>query len=141
MKTIAVFQSDLFDRTWPEDVNDALPWGKDLAEYLITHLRAAGASIFYEPIQGVEGWEVDGVISNIPFSLFVHWFPFGSHPSKDYWAIQPSIRHGLIATLFGKRDKPSELAPLCQVLDQILRSEIQIVNLQWLTKEDFSAIY
>src|SRR4051794_38371377 len=120
MKSIAIFRSDAFDRSWPKDGSDpnVVPLGKDLAEYLKTQLANRNIPM-RDSIQSTEGWVVDGEMDKVPFSLFIHWVPIGTPPA-DHWAIQPQIRPGLLKSLFGSRKPMEELQPVIKILISLL---------------------
>ena len=144
MKTILVFQSDLFVRNWPEeghDVDSMPSWGKYCADFLMSGLKRKGALLCNaEPTQADGGWVVDLQIGNQRFSLFVQWTPLGQPPA-DYWAVQSEKIRGPISALFGKRTSTTELQPLCTLLDEIVREQNGITNIRWLTLEEFKDLY
>lgn len=141
MKSIALFRSTLFDQSWPANDKDpnAIPLGRDLAEYLQTKLSEQGIHV-QGPIQGDGGWVVDGDFPSTPFSLFVHWAPIGN-PPIDRWVIQPHVRRGVFKSLFGARKPLTKLEPLIGILNATLSQDSRIENLTWMDENQLAAVY
>ena len=141
MKSIAIFRSEAFDHACPKDGSDpnAIPLGRDLADYLKTKFSERNIPA-RNPIQGTDGWVVDGDLENLPFSIFIHWAPIGTPPS-DHWVIQPQVRRGFLKPLFGSRDPSEELKPLITNLASLLSEDTRIRDLIWMDKTEFAAVY
>jgi hypothetical protein len=141
MKSIVVFRSEAFDHSRPKDGSDpnAIPLGRDLADYLKTKLAERSIPV-RNPIQGTDGWVVDGDLQNIPFSLFVHWAPIGTPPS-DHWVIQPQVRRGFLKTLFEPRKPSVELEPVISNLASLLSEDTRISDLTWMDEAEFASVY
>ncbi|EEF59691.1 hypothetical protein [Pedosphaera parvula] len=141
MKSIALFQSDAFDHSWPSENTDpnAVPLGRDAAEYLKTKLAEQNIAV-QNPIQGEGGWVVDGDFQKILFSLFVHWAPIGTPPT-DHWVIQSRLRRGLMKSIFSSSKFPEQLQPLITILNNALVRDSRINSLTWIDEAEFAAIY
>jgi hypothetical protein len=141
MKSIAVFRSDAFDHSWPQNGSDpnAVPLGKDLAAYLKTRLAERNIPV-RDPFQGTDGWVIDGVIEEVSFSWYIHWVPIGTPPA-DHWAIQPQIRRGILKSLPGFPKASEELEPIFNLLTDILSRDTRISHLTWMDGSEFAAVY
>ena len=142
-KIIAIFKSDCFDTSWPDDGTDPNepPLGKDLAEYFKTRLHEKGIEVD-SPFESEVGWEFFVTIENILYSLLVHWAPIGE-PQTDFWVIQPQKQEGCLKGLFGKGrgQKAEDLKPFLKILKPIVNESKEFTDVEWLSYDEFSAIY
>lgn len=140
-KVIVIFRNERFGTPWPEgSVDAAEPWGRDCAEYFLRELRNLGAfPTFAEPIQGDEGWVVDAKVGDQEFSLFFNWAPIGD-PPQTFWAVQPSTRRGVIATLLGRRKSPDDLSPILEKVNAIVDRD-DFEDVRWLSQQELAALY
>lgn len=138
-KTVVVFQSDLFDRSWPKDQKEleTVPWGADLAKFFVQELDKRGIQCERrEPTVGEGGWTIYPSAGRDRFSLFFQWLPVGQ-PAEDFWVIQPAKPKGCIGSLFGGTTPSEELEPICSQVRAILESEKKITRVSWLTLDEF----
>lgn len=140
-KIIAIFKSDDFDLSWPDDGSEPNepPLGKDLAEFLQARLLQEKSIEVDTPFDSETGWEMFVTIEGILYSILVEWAPFGES-SNDAWVIQPQISQGCLKALFGRDQgqNPKDLQPLLQVIKPIVNQSDILTDVTWFTKEEFS---
>jgi hypothetical protein len=81
------------------------------------------------PYYGEGGWHFTLNLDQKCYSIMVLWIPNGD--SNDYFAAQPSLVRGCLASLFFSRPRQSSLQPVCAVLQDALATHSQITDLEW----------
>ena len=81
------------------------------------------------PYFGEHGWHFTVTLGQETYWIMVLWILRGN--KNDYFAVQPSLRRGCIASLFLPRPKESALLPVCEVLQDALATDRQIADLEW----------
>jgi hypothetical protein len=142
-KIIAIFESDAFDLSWPDDDSDPNepPLGKDLAEFLQARLQEQSIEAD-APFDSETGWEFFVTIEGVQYSLLAQWAPMGE-PESDVWVIQPQILQGCLKALFSRDQgqNPRDLQPLLKAIKPILNESNVFSDVRWLTRDEFSAVY
>jgi hypothetical protein len=149
MKSIVLFSSDLFDNEWREDL-DAVPHGKDCAEFLQKGLASLGAEVLPRdaPSRDSFRWNVSARIEGRYFYFFVQSWIFGD-PPRECWLITPGTTDlsGMGCLLapfkwfFGLKIPESRLAPLSNLLRRVIENEQKINNITWFTREEFGKVW
>lgn len=143
---IVIFQSDRFDLTWPDESEiETNPWGRDLAVWLVEQLASNGVRVVdNDPCLSYGGWVVDAQVRDEHFALLVQWTCMSETtkwtPESHYWIVQTWKRRGCLAALFQKATA-GETTAICQPLHQILDTNPDFKNVQWLTDEEFRRVY
>jgi hypothetical protein len=81
------------------------------------------------PYNGEGGWHFTIEIDQKRYSIMVLWIPKGDR--RDYFAVQPSLLRGCLASLFLARPPESSLRPVCDVLQDALGRHPQMADLEW----------
>jgi hypothetical protein len=136
MKTVVVFQSDLFDLTWPRDEDlESKPWGEDLAQFFMEKIRAKGGLVRQDqPYRGYDHWAVYYEIDRRLFGTQFRWAAFDS--KEIWWTLQTWRARGCFGGLFG-----GDVSPARELLGKIIDEEPRIRKVQWLTKQQFGTVY
>ena len=79
-------------------------------------------------------------IHGTEYKVFVNWTGIGG-PHDDYFAIQGGRVRGCLTSLFGPPESDDELSEYAEVLAKALSRIAPIVELYWLTSDEFSACY
>jgi hypothetical protein len=144
MKTVVIFQSELFDHGDPykREWVSFPPLGKDCAQFLLDKYVGKGATVQDEqPEPEDEGWSFDVALSRHSSTLLVHGISLGEIGTKqDYWVVRIDMRRGCLIAIFGKRTYPDEVQPICTLLDDILREDDRMTNVRWLSDNEYAKL-
>lgn len=139
---VAVFRSDAFARPWPaapDRVEEQEPWGKDLAQWLLSALRAEGLTGDHaEPLEGDGTWSFWVRVEKCWYELSVQWAPLGSK-SEDRWVVQVSRSRGCLGGLLLAPRQTVEV--VVEVLRGVLPRAPGVQDVRWLTEQEFARIY
>lgn len=114
---------------------------RPVAEALLSSLKNRGYAINVEtPYAGERGWHFTLRNGDQKYSIFTMWTGIGE-PNEDYFAIQPSLVRGWLASLFLARPGEDKLAPVCEILDEALKKPPSVSSLQWLSDQQFYQVY
>jgi hypothetical protein len=143
-RPIVIFQSDLFDNSWPS-TSDANwpPAGKDAALFFLEKLVASGfVALDDSPFIDKDGWlaRLRWGDNNV-YAFVVHWAAIGE-PPEDYWVVQTAKEHqGFIQYLRWKK-ATDETLPICNILREIIKEQAgYFSNVRWLSMKEFCCIY
>jgi hypothetical protein len=133
MRTHVEFRSGKFPPYPGEEaeVNPGL-WGKRLAEYLCTQLRARGVMLG-EIYAEDWGWEVP--VQNDAFPMWIGCGRYQEYPDGYLVFIEPSrptVRKGL----FRRIDTTADVERVAGILDGILRSDSEIREVRWWSENE-----
>ena len=81
------------------------------------------------PYRGEGGWHFAVDLDKNRYSVMVSWIPKGEQ--NDYFAVQPSLRRGFLASLFLPRPPEDSLTPVCTLLKEALARHPLVANLEW----------
>jgi hypothetical protein len=130
---ILLFTSDTFSVGGDESSG---PLGKDTAEFFGAQLASSGVRV-KSLVEATEGWELDVVIKNLSFLLFVHWVPIAA---KDHWVLQirqPALRK----VLSGVTQRDSSLGIAIEAISGAIAERTEMKGARWITEEEFRGIY
>ncbi|HZZ82738.1 MAG TPA: hypothetical protein VFE62_29840 [Gemmataceae bacterium] len=141
MNTVAIFR---WTGTLPTDEEVAEPairysrdfgeqWayqaGLPVASSLLESVRHLGHETDDRPYYGDGAWHFTIDLEEGSFSVTVLWIPKGEN--NDYFAVQPSLRRGCLASLFVPPPPEAALRPICSVLQTALADLSPIEELEW----------
>ena len=81
------------------------------------------------PYNGEGGWHFTVDLDEKCYAVMVLWIPKGER--NDYFAVQPSLLRGCLASIFLPRPPEDSLAPVCTVLQDALVGHRHVANLEW----------
>src|SRR5262249_31314512 len=81
------------------------------------------------PYNGEGGWHFTVDLDDKCYSIMVLWIPKGD--KNEYFAVQPSLRRGCLASLFLPRPPESSLQRVCDVLQDALARITLVAELEW----------
>jgi hypothetical protein len=81
------------------------------------------------PYFGEHGWHFAVQVGPQSYSVMVQWVARGSR--HDEFAVQASVVRGCLAGLLLPRPAETALRPVCAILQQALRSEPQVADIEW----------
>lgn len=86
------------------------------------------------PYNGEGGWHFTVEIDQKRYWIMVLWSPKGDR--SDYFAVQPSLQRGCLASLLLPRPPESSLRPVCGVLQEALAGHTQMADLEWVSETE-----
>ena len=109
------------------------------AEAILNALRSRGHVTDVDvPYDGEGGWHFTVQIEDRTFGVFTLWRGIAD---EDYFAVQLDFKRGVFAALFRKPVRDERLEPICRAIDEALASVPRVIDLQWLTDEQFNKCY
>lgn len=84
------------------------------------------------PNFGEHDWHFSVELEDQRYSIAVQWIPKGDR--SDYFAVQPTLLRGCLASLVLPRPPDSSLRPICDVLQEALMRHPQIADLEWVSE-------
>jgi hypothetical protein len=141
-KSVIIFQTDLFDLSWPKDDGDPNdpPLGKDAADYFRRRMTDFGVVVLgMDAVSGEQAWHWDVRINDALFNVSVQWWPIGA-PPRDVWVVQIHRDRGLVAALIGKRNCADDIEPMVKVFQRIIEQDAKFNDAHWLTMSEFRGL-
>jgi hypothetical protein len=102
-----------------------------VAVAVMTAIRDLGhATEFDDPIFGEHAWNFAICLDGRKYDVCVQWVGYGDRDDSSF-AVEPALRRGCLATLFGPRPKPSGALPARTVLHAALSAHPLVADLVW----------
>jgi len=140
MRYIAVFKTrePLADSAEDDPERLTLESSRPAATELLKTIRQQRVVTgFSEPYDGEGGWHLVAKIGTHRFSVFTHWTGINN---DDYFACQPTLKRGVLGSLFLSAVTDERLRPIRDALERAL-IQMRVEHLQWLTQEEFRQVY
>jgi hypothetical protein len=136
VRNIATFRSTTFNATDPKPyfINPCC-FGDDLAQWLISQLRARSVETENEPGQEDFGWYLGLRLAGTRYFLIITFRPDDVVEGKT-WIIRIERNCGLIARAFGGQKRGIDVA-VPQLLRSILTDAAHIEDVRWHSSEEF----